>query len=105
LHKKRINRGNPEYLVQWEGYPSSKQTWKKMENIPKFIVDYYEKTGQTTIPKPRIKSTKLVGSKLYYLLTWDGVKKGVPEYIPASDFEIASTDIVEGEGTSTCNTR
>ena len=31
-----------KYLVKWENYPSSQNTWELKSSIPKFILKFYE---------------------------------------------------------------
>ena len=96
--QKKNSKDGPLYLVQWMGY--EEKTWEPQKNIPSFILKYFEKNGSSAIPKPRIKSTKKVGTGLYYLLTWD--KTSEPDmYVPESDFIISPT---EEERTASCNT-
>ena len=52
------------YEVKWENY--AKSTWEPKENIPEFIVNYYERTGNNNIPAARIKNTKVVGMESDY---------------------------------------
>ena len=87
------------YLVEWEGY--SVKTWEKEENIPKFIRDYFDKTGNTTIPKPKVKSVKKAGTGTYFLLSWDNSSE--PDtYVPSEDFLISQQ---EEKQMVPCNTR
>ena len=51
------------YEVKWENYKET--TWEPKENIPDFIVNYYEKTGNKNIPAARIKNTKIVGNDCF----------------------------------------
>jgi hypothetical protein len=57
--EKKKTKGQFLYLVKWENY--EKATWEPMENIPECITNYYENTGQSNIPKARVKHTKVVG--------------------------------------------
>jgi hypothetical protein len=99
LHEKRVQQDDVQYLVEWEGYKTF--TWEVSTNIPKFIRDYFEQTKKNNIPKPRVKRTKTVGSKTYYLLTWDGDDTCEDQFVPAADFYIDSDQEVD----SVCNTR
>ena len=101
LHgKKKTKKGEWLYLVQWQGYSS--KTWEKSSNIPKYIRDFYDKTGKNEIPKPRIKSVKKAGSAVYYLLSWDGTD-AADEFVPQEDFKF--DDVREEAVESTCNTQ
>ena len=47
------------YHVKWKGYQTT--TWEPSKNIPKFIKDFYKKTGKSKLPKPRILDTRTCG--------------------------------------------
>lgn len=99
LHGKRKSKnGELLYLVQWQGY--STKTWEKETNIPKYIRDFYDRTGKSEIPKPRIKSVKKAGSAVYYLLSWDGTD-APEELVPQEDFNFDDEEAEE----SSCNTQ
>ena len=68
LQKKSTERKDM-YLIKWENY--DEPTWEPQENIPNFILNYYEKTGRSDIPTARIKRTKVVGGSRFHLLVWD----------------------------------
>ena len=86
IHNKKSSKSGPLYHVKWQGYDV--MTWEPAQNIPAWIIKYYEKNGSADIPRPRIKSVKSVGSGKYYLLTWD--KSDEPDYyVPESDFIIS----------------
>ena len=52
LLKKEANK----YLVKWENFPSSQNTWEPKSAIPKFILDYYNedpsRLGKKAPPEP-----------------------------------------------------
>ena len=101
LHgKKKSKKGELLYLVKWQGY--STKTWEKETNIPKYIRDFYDRTGKSEIPKPRIKSVKKAGSAVYYLLSWDGTD-APEELVPQEDFNF--DDDGEEAVDSSCNTQ
>ena len=37
-----LKKDGNKYLVKWEGYPSSQNTWEPRSSIAKFILDFYE---------------------------------------------------------------
>ena len=99
IQKKKVTKKDTLFLVKWLGY--EKTTWEPSKNIPKFIIDYFEKNGKAQIPRPRIKSTKSVGNGKYYLLTWENTSE--PDtYVPESDFILQP---VEEEQQASCNTK
>ena len=57
------------YLIKWENY--DEPTWEPSNNIPNFLINYYERTGCSDIPAARIKHTKVVGGSRFHLLVWD----------------------------------
>ena len=85
LHGKKIDGGTTYYQVKWENY--KEKTWEPQKNIPQFIIDYFERTGNNNIPQARIKNTKVIGKLMmkrnqlckllskggskYHLLVWD----------------------------------
>ena len=81
--------------------PPDVRTWEKEENIPRFLRDFFDKTGNTQIPKPRVKHVKHVGTGTYYLLAWDNSPEP-DNYVPRQDFVISQKE--EDEMVS-CNTR
>ena len=99
IQKKKVTNKGSMFLVKWLGY--DKTTWEPMKNIPRFIIDFFEKNGSALIPRPRIKSTKKVGNGKYFLLTWE--QSSEPDtYVPESDFVISPA---EEETLASCNTR
>ena len=99
IQKKKSSKNGPLFLIQWQGYEV--MTWEPEENIPGWIIKYFEKNGSADIPRPRIKSTKKVGSGLYYLLSWD--KTDAPDYyVSENDFVISPEE--EAKMIS-CNTK
>jgi hypothetical protein len=56
---KKFKDGELFYEVKWENYEFS--TWEPTVNIPDFLINYYERTGNTKIQAARIKNTKVVG--------------------------------------------
>ena len=98
LHGRKKVKGGVSYLVEWVGY--AEKTWEISSNIPKFIRDFYERTGKCEIPKPRVKTVKKAGTAVYYLLSWDGTDEA-DQFVPQEDFAIEE-DV--DEHSSSCNT-
>ena len=59
FRQKKIKKSETLYLVKWENYEAP--TWEPMKNIPQFIINYYEETGNSGIPSARVKHIKIVG--------------------------------------------
>jgi len=61
---KRIRGGKTEYLIKWEGYPDSENTWEPEDNLdcPDLISAFEEKTKQKKEEKKRKKEAESSGS-------------------------------------------
>ena len=92
---------NLEYNIKWEDYEDS--TWEPSTNIPKFIRDYYESTGNGKVPTPRVKEVKKVGSVSQYELVWSN-DTDLPFWDPEKHVLIEPTDVEVGQD-RVCNTR
>jgi len=57
---KRIRGGKTEYLIKWEGYPDSENTWEPEDNLdcPDLISAFEEKTKQKKEEKKRKKEAE-----------------------------------------------
>ena len=102
IHGKRKAKKGYQYEVSWEGYPGTR-TWEPQENIPRFLTTYYDKTGRESIPRAKIRHTKMVGSTKYLLLVWEDDENTLPSYVPEQDFFIPDEDYKELK--TTCNTQ
>ena len=63
IRKKRIDKkGKPFYLIKWEGYPESQNTWEPPENLVTIqpLVDAFEESLKS---KPTQKSNKYINKK------------------------------------------
>ena len=50
-----VAKDNDKYLVKWENYPSSQNTWEPRSAIPKFIVKFYEQDlSRLGMPAPDV---------------------------------------------------
>uniref|UniRef100_A0A3B4AZQ6 Chromo domain-containing protein n=1 Tax=Periophthalmus magnuspinnatus TaxID=409849 RepID=A0A3B4AZQ6_9GOBI len=45
ITKKRIRKGNVEYLLKWQGWPQKYSTWEPEDNIldPRLVLAYEER--------------------------------------------------------------
>ena len=53
------------YHIKWKGYTVT--TWEPASSVPKFIKDFYQRTGQSKLPKPRILDSRVCGRHCIYL--------------------------------------
>merc|ERR1712228_111644 len=62
---KRIRGGKTEYLIKWEGYPDSENTWEPEDNLdcPDLISAFEEKSKQKKEEKKRKKDTESPAQK------------------------------------------
>ena len=55
-----LKKDGNKYLVKWEGYPSSQNTWEPRSSIAKFIINFYEEDphrfGKPAPPEPKEES-------------------------------------------------
>ena len=50
-----VDEKNGKYLVKWENYPSSYNTWEPRSSLPSFIVKFYEQDGSRLgMPAPDV---------------------------------------------------
>ena len=55
----KVESGVELFLIKWEGYKEN--TWEPASNIPEFMRNYYKKTGNGTIPAPRVAGVRKKG--------------------------------------------
>ena len=97
----RGNGKKVEYNIKWEDYDET--TWEPACNIPKFIRDYYESTGNGKIPTPRVREVNSVGSVSQYEHFWSN-SEDLPLWDPQQHvlIEPAEIELVQDR---VCNTR
>jgi len=103
-------------ILAWSQKVTHKKTWEPQNNIPQFIIDYFERTGNNNISQARIKNTKVIGKFMlkrnqlckqsskggskYHLLVWDDKDgKMFWEEEPAMHLDSLNSE------TYTCNTQ
>lgn len=101
------DEGKNIFKVKWFGFPDEAATWEPVDNIPKFIQDYYihnqERLGNK-LPNPRIKcSKKLSNGTKYHYLTWDGEAGG--KWLTDDFFKMANGDDEDDFGEDSVNLR
>ena len=57
-----------EYHIKWESYEET--TWEPEKNIPSYIRNYYDRTGNSRIPVPKVKEARRAGTTVQYELVW-----------------------------------
>ena len=87
------DKGERFFKVKWFNYPVEAATNEPEENIPKFIVEYYNDVAKLgkPLPSPRIKHTKKTSAgTLYHFLTWEGERGG--QWLGEDFFRLAGND-------------
>jgi len=61
--KKRVQKGNVQYLIKWKGWPSSSNTWEPENNIlDQALVDAFEDAGNGDVPMKKVHKKKRASS-------------------------------------------
>jgi len=61
--KKRVQKGNVQYLIKWKGWPSSSNTWEPENNIlDQALVDAFEDSGNGDVPVKKVHKKKRASS-------------------------------------------
>ena len=76
-----VNNANESiFKVKWFNFPVEAATYEPMENIPKFIIEYYKDDNDRLgkpLPNPIIKHSKKTSTgSMFYFLAWEGEKGG-----------------------------
>ena len=100
LLEKKTFGNETKYHVKWENYVET--TWEPEQNIPLVFRNYFNKTGKQNIPKPRIKHSKKIGTKVYHLLSWDGKEEYWEE---ESAFDLEGVSLETEDSDFRCQTR
>ena len=106
--KKNQNTSDTErfYLLSWENCPGVK-TWEPASIVPMFLINIFEKKGESKVPKPKVKETKSMMNGIEHTsLTWED-NDNLPEFqdtyvLPEEEYD--QLDAQRGEEDK-CNTR
>ena len=108
--RKKKNQNNPEkervYLLSWQDRPGLK-TWVPASVVPMFIINLFEKQGESDVPKPRVKETQTtINGVQHMVLTWenDGTLPECQEKFVLPEDEYDALDAERAEENK-CNTR
>ena len=77
-----LKREGNKYLVKWENFPSSQNTWEPRSSIPKFILEFYE-TDPKNLGKPAPSEEEEESFEEEYeveKVIKKRMRKGKPEY-------------------------
>ena len=91
-----------EYHIKWEGYQET--TWEPEKNIPSYIRTYYDSTGNSKIPVPKVKEARKSGSTVQYELVWSE-DKNLPDWDPERHVLLDPVPLPVNPERRQCNTR
>ena len=101
--KKNQNTADTErfYLLSWENCPGLK-TWEPASIVPMFIINLYEKNGESQVPKPKVKeTTSMMNGVEHTSLTWeenDKLKEFQGNYVlPEEEYDRLDSERVSGK--------
>ena len=61
-----LEKKGTKYHIKWKGYTTT--TWEPASAVPLFIRDFYDRTGQSKLPKPRILDSRVCGMGNFILI-------------------------------------
>ena len=99
LTGKRVFRQNTQFKVKFQG--KEEEIWLNEKFIPEFLRQYFDSTGSTDVPNPKITSRKKIRDGEEIRLGWN-VPDG--EEYPISN-EAANPESVYQKLESSCNTK
>ena len=92
-----------EYHIKWEDY--SETTWEPLRNIPSYIREYYEQTGNGKLPSPKVKEARRNGSTVQYELVWTE-DESLPDWDPEKHILLQEPEPAPAsQEKRSCNTR
>ena len=107
--KTRRTDSRIEFHVKFAGFPEEAACWEPLENLPRFVTDYYSKNENIgkALPKPKIKRTKHINneSEIYIELEWGCNDTSKDVFEDEDLFDLDADKLCEEAMKSTCNTR
>ena len=65
-----LEQRKQKFHIKWKGYTTT--TWEPAKNIPKFMRDFYARTGIGKLPNPRILESRSYGKLLCIFVKSNG---------------------------------
>ncbi|XP_032393608.1 chromobox homolog 7a isoform X1 [Etheostoma spectabile] len=107
ITKKRVRKGNVEYLLKWQGWPPKYSTWEPEENIldPRLVLAYeenQEKIRALAYRRKGLRPRRLVLRNIFAmdLRSANKVSEKPPPRLRLSLTRSMSTDVDQGEQSS-----
>ena len=91
-----------EYHIKWESYKET--TWEPEKNIPSYIRSYYDRTGNSRIPVPKVKEARRAGTTVQYELVWTE-DNSLPDWDPEKHVLLEPEPVPATQERRKCNTR
>lgn len=102
ITKKRVRKGNVEYLLKWQGWPPKYSTWEPEDNIldPRLVLAYeesQEKIRALAYRRKGLRPRRLVLRNIFGMDLRSAHKEKPPPRLRLSLTRAMSTDVEQGE--------
>ncbi|XP_010745512.2 chromobox homolog 7a [Larimichthys crocea] len=102
ITKKRVRKGNVEYLLKWQGWPPKCSTWEPEDNIldPRLVLAYeenQEKIRALAYRRKGLRPRRLVLRNIFAMDLRSAHKEKPPPRLRLSLTRAMSTDVDQGE--------
>lgn len=102
ITKKRVRKGNVEYLLKWQGWPPKYSTWEPEDNIldPRLVLAYeesQEKIRALAYRRKGLRPRRLVLRNIFAMDLRSAHKEKPPPRLRLSLTRAMSTDVDQGE--------
>ncbi|XP_068192717.1 chromobox homolog 7a [Antennarius striatus] len=102
ITKKRVRKGNVEYLLKWQGWPPKYSTWEPEDNIldPRLVLAYeenQEKIRALAYRRKGLRPRRLVLRNIFAMDLRSSHKEKPPPRLRLSLTRAMSTDVDQGE--------